>query len=237
VEGGRCWLGGGDPVFFYAWDRDALEKDALIPDPVDPQAFNPDADLPYGLTIEHVRLAMQDFLDFLGFINAELHARGIERQESLMMPAGFSGMVGEFMVSSVPKHCPTLAKNNYHNGHPDMLPAGRYPNNAAQHVTEGIEVKGSRYASGWQGHNPEDAWLMVFVYDSNRPVDSVKGVDPRPFRFVKVLGAQLAKSDWNFSGRTGGSRRTITASVNKSGMAKMRANVIYVAPDPAKLIP
>ncbi len=208
-----------------------LERAALTPEPVAAEGFNPDAQLPYGLTTEHVRRAMEDFVHFLGFINEQLHSRGLERQESLMDPAGFSGMVGGFMVSGIPKHCPTLAKNNYHHGHPDILPAGRYPGDAARYAGEGIEVKVSRRKSGWQGHNPEDVWLMVFLYDSNKPADPVQAVDPRPFRFVRALGARLTKEDWNFSGRGDESRRTITASVNKHGARKMRANWIYEAPE------
>jgi hypothetical protein len=112
-----------------------------------------------------------------------------------------------------------------------MLPAGRYPNDAVQHADEGIEIKGSRYLRGWQGHNPEDTWLMVFVFDSNRPVDAAKGIAPRPFKFVMVVGAKISKDDWLFSGRSETSRRTITASITKSGYEKMMANWIYKAPD------
>lgn len=139
------------------------------------------------------------------------------------MPADFSSMVGEFMGVTLPKFCPTIAKNNYHNGHPDIVPAGLFVDDAAQHSDKGIEIKASRYLRGWQGHNPEDTWLMVFVFDSNRPVDQT----PKPFRFIKVVGARLVKSDWNFAGRKGESRRTITASVTKSGYEKMTANWLY----------
>ena len=71
---------------------------------------------------------------------------------------------------------------------------------------------------------------MVFVFDSNRPVDPSKGIEPKPFRFIKVVGARLSKDDWKFSGRRLGSRRTITASVLPSGYDKMMANWIYIAP-------
>jgi hypothetical protein len=37
----------------------------------------------------------------------------------------------------------------------------------------------------------------------------------------------LAKADWQFSGRSETSRRTITASVSKAGAQKMMANWIY----------
>ena len=121
------------------------------------------------------------------------------------------------MNAAIPKYCKALVKNTYHNGHPDLIPAGKFPKNAVQHDTLGIEIKGSRQKSGWQGHNAEECWLMVFVFDSNTSRDILSNIAPRPFRFVSVYGAQLAKSDWNFSGRSETSRRTITASVTRSG--------------------
>ena len=213
-----------------------LEAAACVPVPLAPDGFNLNADMPYGLTVDHVRAAMQEFTDFLGFINGQMNTRSLTRLEAMLMPANFSSIVGEFMSASIPKHCRTLVKNNYHNGHPDMLPHGAYPNDAAQHEEQGIEIKGSRYLKAWQGHNPEDTWLMVFVFDSSRPVDQSQGTPPRPFRFVKVVGARLVKADWKLAGRSETSRRTITASVIESGYAKMEANWIYRdhnAPTPA----
>jgi hypothetical protein len=205
-----------------------LERAACTPEPVAASGFNPSVVLPYRLSTEHVRLAMEDFLGFLGFVNQQLNTKEMERLESIVMPANFSSIVGEFMGARIPKHCSTIVKNAYHNGHPDLIPARVFPNNAVQHAAEGIEIKASRYLRGWQGHNPEDAWLMVFVFDSNRPTDYM--TDPKPFRFVMVVGAQLTKEDWLFSGRSATSRRTITASVTRSGYDKMMGNWIYKAP-------
>ena len=106
-----------------------------------------------------------------------------------------------------------------------------FPEDAVQYADEGIEVKASRYLRGWQGHNPEDSWLLVFVFESNRPVDASKGIAPMPFRFLMVVGASLTKDDWRFSGRSSTSRRTITASVANSGYEKMMENWIYKVPD------
>lgn len=72
---------------------------------------------------------------------------------------------------------------------------------------------------------------MVFVFDGSRPVDAAKGIPPRPFKFLLVAGARLEKADWLFAGRSTTSRRTITASVTKSGYNKMMDNYIYKAPD------
>lgn len=205
---------------------DPEEKAACIPAPVDPGKFNPKAELPYGLTVDHVRQAMEDFTDFLGFINAQILGKGIQRLERFLMPANFSSMVGEFMKAAIPKYCETLADNKFHNGHPDLIPAGQFPDNSVQYATDGIEVKGSRYASGWQGHNPESVWLMVFTFDNNT---ASKPDDPAiPFRFKGVYAAKLEHEDWNYSGRSETSRRTITAGVNKKGVAKMKANWIYI---------
>jgi len=207
--------------------NDNLEVAACTPHPVHPDGFNPNAQIPYKCTAQHIYLAMNDFVDFLRFINQQLHIKGLERLEAMLMPANFSSIVGEFMSTSIPKYCSSVVKNRYHNGHPDILPAGRFPGDAVQHASEGIEIKASRYLRGWQGHNPEDNWLMVFMFDSNRSADTFKGIKPKPFRFVAVFGAHLTKDDWIFSGRSEMSRRTITASVTESGYQKMRANWIY----------
>jgi len=164
------------------------EAQACQPSPLNPKGFNPRAELPHGCSIGHVRKSMNDFIDFLGFINEQLHSRGIIRLESMLMPANFSSVVGEFLASNIPRYCPTLVRNQYHNGHPDLIPASRFPGDAVQHTREGIEVKASRYLRGWQGHNPENCFLLVFVFDSNRPSDSSKEVEPIQFRFVAALG-------------------------------------------------
>jgi hypothetical protein len=205
------------------------EEAACRPVPVSEGVFNPEAALPCGLAPDHVRQAMEGFVKFLGFINRELHANEIERMEAMMMPANFSTMVSEYMSANLPRFCPTLVKNRYHNGHPDLVPAGVFPGDAVQYAHEGIEVKASRYARGWQGHNAEESFLMVFVYDASRPADPSKGIGPRPFRFLAVVAAALDREDWKFAGRNEGSRRTITATVTPSGFAKMSANWVYRA--------
>lgn len=208
----------------------------LDPAPVNPSGINPDCEIPYGVTPEHVLTSLADFVDFLGFMNRQLITKVVPRLETFLMPAAFSSLVGEFMNVRIPRFCANVVKNRYHNGHPDLIPAGHFRNNATPHSTIGIEVKGSRNRSGWQGHNPENVWLMVFVFDANSANDEAEAVKkdrepvPRPFRFVEVLGAQLEFEDWQFADRKGASRRTITATVKPSGYAKMAANWIYRDP-------
>ncbi|URR36694.1 hypothetical protein NBE99_06060 [Thermosynechococcus sp. HN-54] len=198
-----------------------------MPVPVKNDCFNKDYHLPYDLAADHVHQAMEDFVNFLGLINQQLQSKGIPRLECLLMPATFSSIVGEFISTRIPEHCFSLAKNQYTNGHPDLIPQGKFPEDPVQYAPEGIEVKGSRHASGWQGHNPESIWLMVFYFDSHTPNDRKKGVELKPFCFRGVYAAKLDKDDWAFSGRSPTSRRTITASVKSSGLKKMKKNWIY----------
>lgn len=208
-----------------------LELAACTPRPVETGGFNPQAVLPFGLTPEHIRHAMNDFVRLIRVANVQLHGEGIRRLETILAPANFSGMVGDFMAATIPNYCAGLARNAYHNGHPDMIPRGRFPDDSIQYGHEGIEIKASRYLAGWQGHNPENAWLMVFVFDSNRPTDASKGVSPKPFEFRMVAGAQIVAADWGVAGRREGGRRTPTAGVLRTGREKMLANWIYKAPD------
>lgn len=205
------------------------EEQACLPIAVERAFFNPLCQLPYDLTLDQVYAAMVDFNHFLGFLNQQLYARHIPRLESFLMPANFSSLVGEFVSMTIPTYCSGLVKNRYHNGHPDLIPTGRFSNDAVQHTTEGVEIKSSRRAAGWQGHNPETVWLMVFHFDSNTPGDAMKKVGPRPFHFKGGYAARLEKEDWSFSGRSAASRRTITASVNQLGMKKLRANWVFQA--------
>lgn len=203
-----------------------LERNACTPVSLTASGFNRQATLPYGCTIDHVRLAMQDFLHFIGFINKQLHTQQMPRLESLLMPASFSSIVGEFIANRLPIHCPDLARNRYHNGRPDLIPKGFYADEAVLNRQEGIEIKASRYQRGWQGHNAEAGWLMIFCFESN--TSSSRTIQtPMPFRFTLVACAYLTVQDWSFSGRSATSRRTITASVTRTGYAKLLSNWLY----------
>jgi hypothetical protein len=110
-----------------------LEKTARTPIPLEPTGFNPNMRIPYGCTVNAVQKSMEAFINFLGFLNHQLLTRDLPRIEMLMMPANFSSLVGEFIVSTIPKRCSTLVKNRFHNGHPDLIPRSHYPNDLILH--------------------------------------------------------------------------------------------------------
>jgi hypothetical protein len=73
------------------------EAAASIPTPVDANGFNPNAVLPYGLTTDQIRKAMDSFTSFLATVNQALYMKQLDRLESILMPANFSSIVGEFV--------------------------------------------------------------------------------------------------------------------------------------------
>jgi|GEM_PF-6933987 len=129
--------------------------------PIKDEWFNPQAELPYQLTTKEIKSTLEDIHKFVFRLNEMLYREMGQRIEDILMAATFSGMLSEFIVRQLSAHSLMLTRNLYHNGHPDLIPRDRYPSDAVQYGHEGIEVKTSRYSSGWQGHNPEKIWMMI----------------------------------------------------------------------------
>jgi hypothetical protein len=66
----------------------------------------------------------------------------------MLRPANMSGMVSDMLTASLAKHSRSLVVNAYHNGHPDLLVKGQYPNNAAKSGEMGVEIKSTRKPGG-----------------------------------------------------------------------------------------
>ena len=132
--------------------------------PVSNSFFNLQATLPYGLLLEDVKATIKGVHQLVYNLNKTIYRQISQRLEDLLMPATFSGEISEVVVRQLSEHSTTLTRNLYHNGHPDLIPVGRYTGDSLQYGHEGVEIKASRYAGGWQGHNPEKIWIMVFVF-------------------------------------------------------------------------
>jgi len=201
-----------------------IEKPELNKDYV-----NPAATLPYGLTVAEVERAVEAVYGFLHDVNRFLVGRGYDRLEEILLGNSFAGLLSEMLVRELARHSAALERNVRIGGYPDLLPVGMYADKSVLRGTEGIEVKSSKQKGGWQGHNPEAGWLMVFRYTVDRETQPIR--ERKPTQFVQILAARLELEDWSFSGRVGPSRRTITASITKSGMHKLRSNPVYQHPD------
>ncbi len=188
---------------------------------------NPNAILPYDLTTTEVIEGMRLTYDLLFEINNFLVSKHYPRLEDMILGNSMSGLVSEFVVRNIGVQSKMMVRNKKVGGHPDLIPKNRYPNDEVLRG-EGIEVKTSIQQGGWQGHNPEACWIMIFRYTVDRR--PIPPQDREPIEFVQVLAAKLSRTDWSFSGRSATSRRTITASITKRGMPKLRGNPIYQNP-------
>jgi hypothetical protein len=194
---------------------------------LDSRYVNRGVTLPYDLTVGEVEEAVAETYRLFHGINDYLVDGGFRPLEELLLGNSLSGIVSEFLVKNIARTSVTLEANLKVGGHPDLLPRGYYSSNLVLKGDEGIEVKASIQKGGWQGHNPEDCWLMVFRY----AVGKQAGGRVMPLTFVEILCAKLSKSDWSFSGRKGASRRTPTASITTAGVDKLRSNFLYRLPE------
>ena len=192
-----------------------------------PQFVNRNTALPYQLTIEEVEKAVAETYRLFGGLNDFLTTSGFRPLEELLLGNTLSGILSEFLVKNIARSSKSLAANLKVGGHPDLLPKGLYSSSLVLKGDEGIEVKTSIQKGGWQGHNPEACWIMIFRYIVGKQEDE----QVVPLTFVEILCAKLSKTDWSFSGRKGASRRTPTASITTSGVEKLRKNFLYRLPE------
>ena len=196
------------------------------PTQLDPQYVNRRASLPYGLRVDEVEKAVAETYRLMHGLNDYLVGAGFLSLEELLLGNSLSGIISEFLVKNIARASTTLEANLKVGGNPDLLPKGHYSSNLVLKGEAGIEVKSSIQAGGWQGHNPEDCWLMVFRYAVGEQEDGTK----LPLTFIEILCAEIKHTDWSFSGRKGSSRRTPTASITASGVEKLRQNFLYRLP-------
>ena len=196
------------------------------PTRLDPRYVNPRGALPYGLTTDEVEQATAETYRLFHGLNDYLTGAGFRPLEELLLGNSLSGIISELLVKNIARVSKSLEANLKVGGYPDLLPKGHYASSFVLKGDEDIEVKASVQQGGWQGHNPEDCWVMVFRYT----VGEQGNGEVVPLTFVEILCARLTKSDWSFSGRKGASRRTPTASVTAAGVERLRSNFLYRLP-------
>ncbi len=186
--------------------------------------------LPYFVEPRDVFRLVEDLHELLCDINGQMVAKGYERLEELLDPAGFSGLLSRAVVDRLGGLSRQLVPNEYHNGYPDLLPRGMYPRNRVQHgETGGLEVKASRSETSWQSHGPRGGWFLVVQFRLD--VDEDKALQDRdPTRVLAAMIAELVTADWSWQPAREGRIRSGTASVKPSGAAKLRAGAVWVEP-------
>lgn len=193
---------------------------------LDPSKFNPAAELPFELRIEDFRAAVQDVYDFFFDVNRGLTDKGLDRLDDMLRPASMSGIVSDMLTASLCKHSRTLAVNAFHNGHPDLIVRGQYPNNAVKSGELGVEVKTTRKAGGAvDTHGARNQWMCVFVYAVDKATEPAK--DRAPMTVREIYLGHVTVDDFRRNAR--GELGTRTATLHAQGIAKLRQKWIYRA--------
>jgi hypothetical protein len=211
------------PAFRFSPERD-IKAPVLVKARSRGDCWKQSCDLPYGLKVREIRAAVEGVYEFLYAVNAALAKQQLGLLEQMALGNTFSGLVSEALVKNIAKHSKAVVRNRRIGGRPDLIPA-RHPGGDSQlRCDQGIEVKTSRQPGGWQGHNPESGWVMVFRYE-------LASSESEPTRFVQILAAELEPIDWSLAERGRASRRTRTCSINQGGVEKLRANAVYQEAD------
>ncbi len=191
----------------------------------DVSKFNPDIDLPYQLRREDFALVMQDVYDFFFDVNTHLFNKSLKRLDEMLRPAAMSGLVSDMVAASMAQHSRTLVENQYHNGHPDLIVNGIYPNDAVKAGTEGVEIKSTRKSGGAvDTHGARKQWMCVFVYQVDNETEPA--ADRASMKFSEVYLGYVTVNDFRRNARS--ELGTRTATLNRSGIQKLRRSWVYL---------
>ncbi len=169
---------------------------------------------------------MQDVYDFFFDVNSFFQERNLPRLEDVLRSANMSGMLSDMLTASIAKHSRTLVSNQHHNGHPDLVVNGKYPNNGVKSGEDGIEIKTTLKRGGAvDTHGGRNQWLCVFVYAVD--VTTEPAHDRRPMQFTELYLAKVSIEDFRKNAR--GELGTRTATLHREGVKKLRAGWIYKA--------
>ena len=187
--------------------------------------FNPDAVLPYDLRTDDFRIAMQDVYDFFFDVNSLLIGKGLPRLDDMLRKQTASGVISDMLTASVAKHSRSLVENQHHNGHPDLILRGIYPNNAVKAGSEGVEIKTTlKKGAAVDTHGGRDQWMCVFVYEVDRVSEPASL--RTPMRFSEVYLGKVLATDFRTNAR--GALGTRTATLARDAIAAFRKNWIYL---------
>ena len=193
---------------------------------VDTGRFNRELNLPFELRLQDFEIAIQDVYDFFYDVNAHLLSKGLHRLDDMLRPAIMSGVLSDMLTAGLASHSRVLTENRYHNGHPDLIVQGAYPDNAIKAGLEGVEVKTTRKAGGAvDTHGARNQWLCVFVYRVDTKSEPARIRAPLTFTEVYLGDVTIEDFRKNLRGELG----TRTATLHKDGIRRLRENWVYLA--------
>tara|TARA_B100000929_G_scaffold126892_1_gene100579 strand:- start:8970 stop:9479 length:510 start_codon:yes stop_codon:yes gene_type:complete len=168
---------------------------------------------------------MQDVYDFFYDVNTFLTRKGLHRLEDMLRPAAMSGLISDMLTASLAKHARSLVENQYHNGHPDLIVTGVYPNDSVKSGEKGVEIKTTRKAGGAvDTHGARDQWMCAFVYAVDNKTEPAHDRDPTIFKELYLGHVTVEDFRKNSRGELG----TRTATLDRYGIAKLRNSWVYL---------
>jgi hypothetical protein len=193
---------------------------------VDPGGFiNQGFAGPYGLKNRDFQNAIESLYEFLFDINSSLEKRNLEWMEQLVGAAAISSMFSDLAAAALAKHSNGLVVNMHHNGHPDLVPRGMYPNDDVAAGIDGVEIKSTRRTTA-DTHGARNGWFCQFNYKVDKnPLIAQR----QPTMVTHVYLAQVKASDFRLNGRKT-AIGTRTATLHAQGLVKLRAGLVYKDP-------
>lgn len=201
----------------------------IVREAVKAHCFTPTPTLPYELRLLDFESAMQDIYDFFFDVNSFLIGKGLPRLEETLRSANLSGTISDMITVSLAKHSRTLVQNRFHNGHPDLIVQGKYPQDSVKAGEHGVEIKSSTKKGGAiDTHGARSQWMCACVYEVDKVTEPAR--DRRPLRFTEVYLAHVDAEDFRKNNR--GELGTRTATLHREGVKKLRDQWIYLDPSP-----
>ena len=140
-------------------------------------------------------------------------------------------MLSDMLTASLARHSRTLVVNAHHNGHPDLLVRGHYPDNAAKAGELGVEIKSTRKSGGAvDTHGGRDQWMCVSVYAVDN--ESEPAIDRHALTFTEIYLGHVGIDDFRRNER--GDLGTRTSTLHAQGVARLRQAWIYLDQPPSK---
>lgn len=178
--------------------------------------------LPYGLKGRDFANTMETLYDFFYVINASLESQGLDWIERLVRPAAVSNVISDLTVAALAKHSNGLVVNRFHNGHPDLIPRGRFVDDAVEAGDEGVEVKSTKGRVA-DTHGARNGWVCQFNYRSDaEPIVANR----RPTTITHIYIAKVDVADFRRNERRT-ERGTNTSTLHAEGLKKLRAGLVY----------
>ena len=203
----------------------AYENEAGTKAPTVDARFFRQTPLPDGLTVDHLRDALNLTQHIIHRINRNMAREAGTNLQSLIQANNFSGLVSNVFSNAMDECSPY--KHNHDQRYPDLI-----HKDANDRPGEGLEVKMTiKPGKGGESHNGHSGWHVVACYGFLADGDILF----KHVMFANLNGHNHPQSDWTYVGsrvnETTGSRRTETYTTNLIGTTKLRDGTVYLDPE------